>query len=113
MPALTRWNAEGGVPQLSELRRRLGGEGMVTAWWSEVPGTNSGMHSHPFPETRWVLTGFLRVTVGKEVFDLAPGDRLDVPASAEPSVRGGGPAPARYAPGTPERAPPPRAPGEP
>ncbi len=104
MPALTRWNAEGGVPQLSELRRRLGGEGMVTAWWSEVPGTNSGMHSHPFPETRWVLTGFLRVTVGKEVFDLAPGDRLDVPAGAEHSVEVVGLAPAVYVTGTTERS---------
>jgi quercetin dioxygenase-like cupin family protein len=104
MPALTRWNAEGGVPQLSELRRRLGGEGMVTAWWSEVPGTHSGVHSHPFPETRWVLTGFLRVTVGKEVFDLGPGDRLDVPAGAEHSVEVVGLAPVVYVSGTTERS---------
>jgi hypothetical protein len=32
MPALTRWNAEDSVPQWSELRRRRGREGTVTAW---------------------------------------------------------------------------------
>ncbi|HEX9393634.1 MAG TPA: cupin domain-containing protein, partial [Gemmatimonadales bacterium] len=57
-----------------------------------------------FPETRWVLTGFLRVTVGKEVFDLAPGDRLDVPAGAEHSVEVVGLAPAVYVTGTTERS---------
>jgi len=27
---------------------------MVTAWWSDVPGTNVPVHAHTFPETRWV-----------------------------------------------------------
>ena len=36
-------------------------------------------HEHPFPEARWVLSGFLRVYIGDEVVDLGPGDRLDLP----------------------------------
>jgi hypothetical protein len=72
MLALTRWNAEGGIPQLSELRRRLSNEGMVT--------------------------------VGNDVLDLGPGDRLDVAAGAEHSVEVVGLAPAVYVTGTTERS---------
>ena len=52
---------------------------MVTAWWSDVPGTEVAMHAHPFPETRWVLEGYLRVKVGNEQVELGPGDRVDLP----------------------------------
>src|SRR5947208_16819251 len=51
---------------------------MVTAWWSDVPGTRVEEHVHPFPECRGVLSGFLGVHVGGEVFELGPGDRLDL-----------------------------------
>jgi quercetin dioxygenase-like cupin family protein len=74
-----RWDPQLGPLQLSTLRRALENEGMVTAWWSDVPGTRVGTHAHEFPETRWVLEGFMRVTTGNDAIDLGPGDRLDLP----------------------------------
>lgn len=61
------------------MRRALEREGMITAWWSDNPGTNTPPHSHAFAETRWVLEGYMRVTVGDESVELGPGDRLDLP----------------------------------
>jgi quercetin dioxygenase-like cupin family protein len=77
--ATRHWDPRLGPLQLSTLRRALEQEGMVTAWWSDVPGTQVAMHSHPFPETRWVLEGYLRVTTGSDQIELGPGDRLDLP----------------------------------
>ncbi len=37
------------------------------------------MHAHTFPETRWVVEGFLRVTAEGDAVELGPGDRLDLP----------------------------------
>jgi quercetin dioxygenase-like cupin family protein len=80
MLAVTAWDPRVGPLQLSNLRRTLEREGMVTAWWSEIPGTHVPTHEHNFLETRWVLSGFLRVMVEGATFDLGPGDRLDLPA---------------------------------
>jgi len=77
--ATRRWDPGHGTLQLSTLRRTLEQEGMVTAWWSDVPGTHVAMHAHDFPETRWVLEGYLRVTLEGQALELGPGDRLDLP----------------------------------
>ena len=79
MLATRRWDPLLGPLQLSTLRRTLEREGMVTAWWSDVPGTRVPTHSHEFAETRWVLEGFLRVTAGGDTIEMGPGDRLDLP----------------------------------
>jgi quercetin dioxygenase-like cupin family protein len=79
MLIVKRWDAADGTLQLSALRRELQREGLNTAWWSEVPGVHVEEHQHPFPEARWVLSGYLRVYVGDEVVDLGPGERLDLP----------------------------------
>jgi len=73
------WDPHLGPLQLATLRRVLEREGMVTAWWSDVPGTCLPIHTHAFPETRWVVEGYLRVTSGDETVELGPGDRLDLP----------------------------------
>ncbi|MGH7531234.1 MAG: cupin domain-containing protein [Gemmatimonadales bacterium] len=77
--ATRRWDPRRGPLQLSSVRRALESEGMVTAWWSDVPGTRVPTHTHEFAETRWVLEGFLRITAGDRTIDLGPGDRLDLP----------------------------------
>ena len=79
MLIVKRWDPEQGPLQLSALRRELQREGLNTAWWSEVPGVRVEEHEHPFPESRWVLSGYLRVYVGDEIVELGPGERLDLP----------------------------------
>ena len=74
------WDPQIGPLQLVTVRRALEREGMVTAWWSDVPGTRVPVHTHSFPETRWVIEGYLRVTAGSDAVELGPGDRLDLPA---------------------------------
>ena len=73
------WDPRLGPLQLFTLRQVLEREGMVTAWWSDVPGTIMPVHTHAFPETRWVLEGYMRVTAENETVELGPGDRLDLP----------------------------------
>lgn len=100
MATVKRWDPASGPLQLSTLRRVLQQEGMVTAWWSDVPGTRVEEHVHPFPECRWVLSGFLRVHVGSEVIELGPGDRLDLPPGTTHAFEVLGLAPAIYVTGS-------------
>ncbi len=79
MLARRPWDPRLGPLQVSTLRRALEREGMVTAWWSDLPGARMAEHAHAFPETRWVVEGYLRITAGAEAVDLGPGDRLDLP----------------------------------
>ena len=100
MPTVTRWDPAAGPLQLSTLRAALEKEGLATAWWSEVAGTHVPQHEHPFPEARWVLSGFLRVFVGDEVVDLGPGDRLDLPPGTKHGFEVVGLSPAIYVTGS-------------
>ena len=102
--AVKRWNPNAGPLQLSTLRRSLEAEGMVTAWWSDMPGTAVPAHAHDFPETRWVLSGFLSVTIAAETVQLGPGDRLDLPPGATHATEVVGLAPVVYVTGSPDRS---------
>jgi len=104
MIQLRPWDPAIGSLQLSTLRSRLQQEGMATAWWSEIPGTRTAEHAHAFPETHWVLSGFLRMRVAGQQFDLGPGDRLDVPAGTKQGAEVLGLAPVIYVTGAPEAA---------
>lgn len=104
MLTVKRWDEGAGPLQLSTLRAALQQEGMTTAWWSEVPGTNVPQHEHPFPESRWVLSGFLRVYVGDEIVDLGPGDRLDLPPGTKHGFEVVGLSPAIYVTGSAQTA---------
>jgi quercetin dioxygenase-like cupin family protein len=99
-----RWDPALGPLQLSTLRSALESEGLVTAWWSEVPGTSVAQHEHPFPEARWVLDGFLRVHIGQEVVELGPGDRLDLPPGTKHGFEVLGLSPAIFVTGSADRS---------
>ena len=98
------WDPRLGPLQLVTLRRALEREGMVTAWWSDVPGSKMPLHAHSFPETRWVLEGYLRVTAGAEAVDLGPGDRLDLPPNLPHATEVVGLGQVIYVSGTPRAA---------
>jgi mannose-6-phosphate isomerase-like protein (cupin superfamily) len=100
MTTVKRWDPERGPLQLSTLRAALQQEGLTTAWWSEVPGAHVPQHEHPFPEARWVLSGFLRVFIGDEIVELGPGDRLDLPPGTTHGFEVMGLAPAVYVTGS-------------
>ncbi len=81
MLRLTRWNKET-VPSLEALRAALTGEGLQISEWVDPPGTVYSVHTHQYPEVRWVARGQLRIGLPEsgEEFVLGPGDRLEVPA---------------------------------
>ena len=100
MAGLTKWDPRSGPLQLSTLRRLLQEEGKATAWWSDIPGTKSGERAHHWPETRWMLAGYVRVHAGDQLFDLGPGDRLDLPPDTPHTTEVVGLATAIYVTGT-------------
>ena len=104
MPTVTRWDTAQGPLEMRAVRRVLEHEGMTTAWWSEMPGHTIGEHAHPFPESRWILSGFLRVTVRGESVELGPGDRLDIAAETPHAVEVIGLSPVVYVTGAPQDA---------
>lgn len=104
MATVRRWGPDAGLPQLATLRQILQGEGMITAWWSDMPGSRSPEHAHPFSETRWVLSGFLRIALEGEVVELGPGDRIDLPPGTRHSTEVVGLAPVVCVTGTTDRS---------
>jgi quercetin dioxygenase-like cupin family protein len=75
---ITRWPGSE-PPSRSELERRLAEEGFSPWSWSDAAGTRYGDHTHPHTEVRWIYKGKIRIGTGGEVFELGPGDRLDMP----------------------------------
>jgi len=61
------------------------------------------MHTHAFPETRWVLEGYLRVTAAGDSVELGPGDRLDLPPNIPHAIEVIGLAQVIYVTGTTEK----------
>jgi len=99
--AIGKWSEAEGPLQMGSLRRRLEAEGMKTAWFSEVAGSFFQEHEHPFPEVRWVLSGFLQVEAAGDIYVLGPGDRLDLPAHTPHHMEVLGLAPVVYLTGAP------------
>lgn len=105
MLIVKRWDSADGPLQLSALRQELQREGLNTAWWSEVPGMRVDEHEHPFPESRWVLSGYLRVYIGDDVVELGPGDRLDLPPGTKHAFEVIGLSPAVFVTGSTQPVP--------
>jgi len=81
-PAVTRW-AEEKPPTREALVDALRREGLNPGWWSNGPGDRYAPHSHGYHKVVYCASGSItfRSASGAE-FELAPGDRLDVPRGA-------------------------------
>lgn len=102
--SVRKWDLPEAQLQLGALRRQLEAEGMRTAWYSEVPGVVLPEHAHAFGESRWVLSGYLRIEAAGEFFALGPGDRIDLPAHTPHRVHVLGLTPVIYVTGAPPDA---------
>lgn len=77
---LEKWEAEDGPLTEKRLMGVLEREGFEVAVYAYREGTVFSEHAHAEDKCDAVIEGVLRVTVGSQVFDLAAGDRLYLPA---------------------------------
>lgn len=67
---------------MTDLERRLAGEGLTPGSWSNGPGDRYAAHDHAYDKVLVCASGSIRFglpDLGRAV-DLGPGDRLDLPA---------------------------------
>ena len=77
---LEKWLPEDGPLTEKRLMGSLEREGYEVAVYAYREGTVFSEHEHSQDKCDAVLEGLLRVTVGEQVYDLASGDRLHLPA---------------------------------
>jgi quercetin dioxygenase-like cupin family protein len=75
-----RWHPGDGDLTERRLMRAMELEGYDVILYTYRSGTVFPEHEHSQEKCDAVLQGVLRVTVGDDVFDLAKGDRLYIPA---------------------------------
>jgi quercetin dioxygenase-like cupin family protein len=65
-----------------DLARRLRAQGLQPTGWANGPGERYGAHDHPYDKVIVVERGSIRFGLAGtgEAVELAPGDRLDLPA---------------------------------
>ena len=57
----------------------MAGEGLRPRWWSNGPGDRYEAHSHAYHKVLYCARGSIRFESNGGVFELHPGDRLDIP----------------------------------
>ena len=77
---LERWGAEDGPLSERRMMKMLEFEGYSVLVYTYRPGRTFPPHEHAQDKCDGVLEGTLRITVGSDVYDLGPGDRLYLPA---------------------------------
>ncbi|MCS7276646.1 MAG: AraC family ligand binding domain-containing protein [Dehalococcoidia bacterium] len=78
---LTPWQRPEG-PSREELEDAFRREGLSPRWWSNGPGERYAVHSHPYHKVLYCYRGSIRFGLADgrgAVFELRPGDRLDLP----------------------------------
>lgn len=88
---LERWDPADGPLSQKRMMGLLEREGFEVAEYAYRAGTVFPAHEHAQDKCDGVVEGVLRVTVGDSVFDLAPGDRLYLPAGTRHSAEVVGP----------------------
>ena len=65
----------------ADIEQRLRAEAEHCYQWSNGPGAQYAVHSHPYRKVLYVERGSITFTpVGRPQVELKPGDRLDLPA---------------------------------
>jgi uncharacterized cupin superfamily protein len=82
------WNGDS-EPVRSKLEESLLEDGFDPFAWVDEPGKQYDAHSHSHDETIWILRGSMQFTVGTQVFDLGPGDRLTLPRASQHEAKAG------------------------
>jgi quercetin dioxygenase-like cupin family protein len=62
-------------PNAAMLRLKLEQEGYTVYQWGDQPGMFYGQHKHPEPQSHWIISGSLEITVGGRSYVLEAGDR--------------------------------------
>jgi quercetin dioxygenase-like cupin family protein len=76
---------EGPPPSEAQLRRRFGAEGLEPYRWENRAGETYAPHTHLYDKVVVVVRGTITFGLPStgERIELAPGDRLDLPAGVE------------------------------
>ena len=77
-PRLTRW-PHPEPPTDTSLRELYAREGLRPSAWGNAAHDRYGEHDHTFHKVLYCLSGSIRFLVDGTPYDLAPGDRLDLP----------------------------------
>jgi quercetin dioxygenase-like cupin family protein len=72
-----------------EAEAALLASGLRPERWSVGPGTPFATHVHPQHKVLFCVAGAITFTVGDEHWQMAPGDRLDLPAGTEHAALAG------------------------
>jgi uncharacterized protein YjlB len=90
-----RWQ-ETSPPQEQELRKRMQQEGLAPYAWSNGAGDTYAVHSHHYEKVLYCVRGSIRFVLpdhpdagNKGAIDLAPGDRMVLPAGTRHSAEVG------------------------
>jgi len=77
---LERWDPADGLVSERRMMSLMEHEGFEVAVYAYRQGTVFPPHEHTQEKCDGVVDGVLRVTVGHDVYDLGPGDRIYLPA---------------------------------
>lgn len=77
-PTRTPW-PKAHPPSEEALERLLREQGLAPRWWSNGPGDRYAAHSHAYHKVLYCARGSISFDVGREAYELSPGDRLDIP----------------------------------
>lgn len=78
-PTVTR---SAGAADIDAIEAAYAAEGLKPHRWSSEPGDRYAAHEHVYAKVLYCLRGSITFTLPRsgEAIDLAPGDRLDLPA---------------------------------
>lgn len=83
---IERWR-EVYQPNAAMLRLKMTQEGYRVFQWGDAPHAFYGQHKHPEPQSHWIISGALEITIGAQSYVLKAGDRDFMEAETWHTVR--------------------------